>query len=116
MKNMQTKILEAFERIAANAGLEAVQKGDSANTGHVYIQDGFDTLLDIRYSFQSGYCTLALRGPAVTALGLADSPPAYRVGPAGTVTYHALKYADSERVKAMLALVGDIAASRAGAA
>lgn len=109
MNDMQTKVLAEFERVITDLGLDAVRRGEWANTGHVYAQVGFRTHLDISYSFQAGYMSLTLTGPAVDAGHLTDTPPAFRFYPdTGTLAWHSLEYVDGARIEAMFALVADL--------
>lgn len=52
MRSLQDKVLGALEQIAVDAGLEAVQQRDWANTGSVYAQRGFSTVAKFSYDFQ----------------------------------------------------------------
>lgn len=112
MRKMQEKMLAAFEDAAVRAELEAVVQYDWGNTGHVYFQRGFDTLLDLQFAFNQETCSLSLSGLLVERAGLADNPPEWRVHDRTpeTVDYHSLKYNDGQRVKAMFDMLDDLLA------
>lgn len=67
MTTMQDRITAELQHITEAAGLKFVNNGDWANTGHIYVQQGWETLLDARYDFQTDHCTLHCTGPAMEA-------------------------------------------------
>ena len=79
MSEMQDKILKAIRKVATDKGTEAVQRGQWANTGVLFIQptDGFDTLLTVFYDFQDTYFSLHLVGDVVGEF--AESVSAFRL-------------------------------------
>lgn len=112
MSAMQTKILDKLRTAITDGGLEAVDQPEWANTGAVYAMVDLETSFVVRYSFQSSYCTIAASGPAVTAAGLDDNPPVFRVrdnGTAPTVTWHHLDYTDGARLRSMLDVIAGLA-------
>lgn len=67
MTTMQDRITAELQHITEAAGLKFVRNGDWANTGHIYVQQGWETVLDARYDFQTDGCTLYFTGPAMEA-------------------------------------------------
>lgn len=58
MGDMQKKILKAIRERAEKAGLEYVEQPACANTGSVFLMDGFETKLSFGYDFQGAYASL----------------------------------------------------------
>lgn len=56
MQSFQDKVLAQLERIARAVAddLDVVQEAQYANTGTIYVQRGFDTIVRLTYNFQSG--------------------------------------------------------------
>ena len=108
--SMQERILGALTDLAQRAGWQVSIQPQYANTGRVYITaaDAFAVRVELSYHFDTDRCALHFEGPAIEALGLHDSPPQYRYehsGHGGRLSYHALRYADGERITAMLDLL-----------
>jgi hypothetical protein len=116
MGQMQTKILDAIRMaVVSKAGvahMELTNQPQWANTGTVYAQTGFTTLAQMTYSFYDSYCTLALKGPAVTPAScprphMTDGRPDWINEPEG-ITWHALSYGDGPRIERMLDLLARV--------
>lgn len=77
--SMQDRILAALVEIGGRAGCQVNIQPEWANTGRMYITAAttFSTLVELSYQFNPDYCGLHLRGPAIEALGLQDSPPQF---------------------------------------
>ncbi|GGS85231.1 hypothetical protein GCM10010156_49810 [Planobispora rosea] len=105
MPTMQTKILEAIEQTATAAGLDCVNNSDYANTGHLLVQSGFATLIDVDYAFMPTCARIRLTGPLVERFDAKDYG-ALRIRNA--IVYHALTYAtDTDRLYALQRLITD---------
>lgn len=111
MKSMQDKILDVIDA-ATPANLELVVQHDYSNTGYIYVQRGFDTILRLQYSFQTGYCTLHVKGEAVQASmsiieelcgdrGTKHGSP-HAVYDKECLSWHALDYDDGDRIRRMI--------------
>lgn len=74
---MQNKIIDALRVVITSQHLDVAQQPQYANTGTLYAQRGFQTLLEIRYRFNPDYLTLTVRGPAVIANHLTQQPRAF---------------------------------------
>lgn len=90
MSEMQDKILGAIEKVATKHGVEAVKRGQWANTGAIFLQpvEGFDHILTIFYDFQDTYFSLHLVGDVVGEF--AESVSAFRLTADGR--YPTLRY------------------------
>jgi hypothetical protein len=109
--SMQERILGALTNLARRAGWQVSIQPQYANTGRVYITaaNTFTVRLELSYHFDSDSCGLHFNGPAIDALELSDSPSEYRYQRTvrgNVLSYHALRYADGERITAMLDLFG----------
>jgi hypothetical protein len=107
---MQQRILAALTDVGQRAGCQVAVQPQFANTGHVYVTAAttFTTLVEVAYHFDSESCRLLVRGPVIEALQLHDSPPQFRyehTGHGWQLSYHALRYADGQRITAMLDLL-----------
>lgn len=49
--SLQKKVMDHLEKTATEAGLDFVDQKDSGNTGCVFLQDGFKTVLSFCYHF-----------------------------------------------------------------
>lgn len=58
MPTMQEKVLDAIRKRAEKAGLDFVQQASYSNTGLVFLQVGFDTVLSFAYDFQTATMSL----------------------------------------------------------
>jgi len=71
MRSFQSKILSTFETLAQNedSDLELVQLANYANTGVLLVQKGdqFNTLVTVKYDFQSGKSTINFNEATSTA-------------------------------------------------
>jgi hypothetical protein len=108
--SMQDRILGTVTDIAQRAGWQVSVQPQFANTGRVYITaaNTFTVQVELAYHFDTGSCGLHFHGPAIEALDLHDSPPQYRfqcVWRGRVLSYHALRYADGDRITAMLDLL-----------
>jgi len=108
--SMQERILAALSEVGQRAGYHVSIQPQFANTGRVYYTAAatFTTLVELAYRFDTDRCALHLLGPAIEALELHDSPPRFRyehTTHGWQVGYHALRYADGERITAMLDLL-----------
>jgi hypothetical protein len=108
--SMQERILAALTEVGRRAGHQVNIQPEYANTGRVYYtaKDGFALLVELSYQFHADNCLLHLQGPAIEALSLQDSPPQFRYerAPHGwRLSYYALRYADGDRITAMLDLL-----------
>jgi hypothetical protein len=114
MQTMQERVLDAVEQAIRDAGHDPVATREWANTGKVHAMDGLDAVFTLDYQFNSDHATLGLRGPAVVtavAFQIIKDGPLVRVHDLGcgvTATAHYLKYADSARLKAFVALVAGL--------
>jgi hypothetical protein len=108
--SMQERILGTLTDLAQRVGWQVSIQPQYANTGRVYITaaGAFAVQVELSYHFDTDSCGLHFQGPAIEALELHDSPPEYRYErstPGGRLSYHALRYADGERITAMLDLI-----------
>jgi hypothetical protein len=108
--SMQDRILGTIADVAQRAGWQVSVQPQYANTGRVYITaaNTFTVQVELAYHFDTDACGLHLQGPAIEALDLHDSPPQYRYQRASrgkVLSYHALRYADGDRITAMLDLL-----------
>jgi hypothetical protein len=108
--SMQDRILGTIAEIAQHAGWQVSIQPQYANTGRVYITaaNTFTVQVELAYHFDTDSCGLHLQGPAIEALDLHDSSPQYRYQRAWrgkVLSYHALRYADGDRITAMLDLL-----------
>jgi hypothetical protein len=101
MGQMQDKILAELRQSAVDAGLEFAAQPQYANCGTAYILRGLDTVAELQYGFFDGWCSIDVHGPAVTAAGLADNPPRWRVVQ-GVISWHHLAYNDGARLRSLL--------------
>jgi hypothetical protein len=58
MGAMQKKVMGAIKEAAKEAGLDCVVNPNWANTGTIFFQLGFDTVLSCAYDFQDRYACL----------------------------------------------------------
>lgn len=117
MTSMQDKILGILKEVTPE-GLDFIQQGNWANTGHIYVQDGFDTQLDVAYQFNPTSCTIELSGFRVNGSKKywTDCPPTYRhYAPATSagrskvsIAFHALDYTDGQRIKVLIKMYSDL--------
>lgn len=114
MKSMQALIIEQIEKRVTDAGLTLTQAAEWTNTGRLYaIDESLHTEVEIGYSFQADYCSIGLKGPGINELDIDDNPPLWRMDrkPGGNdpsdhiVTFHALDYANAQRLNEMLSLI-----------
>ena len=108
--SMQERILAALTDLAQRAGRQVSIQPQYANTGRVYVTaaDTFAVQVELSYHFDIDYCGPHFQGPAIDALEMHDSPPDYRdehSSQGGRLSYYALRYADGERITAMLDLI-----------
>jgi len=124
MENMQTRILGKIEDAITGADLDAVKRGQWANTGSVFAMNGLMTTLTVRYQFNDTYCTIELYGPSVDYAAeqvdsvtlrpaIEDAPPyPYRLEKKGgklMLSYHYLEYTEGARLTDMVAMVERLA-------
>ena len=107
---MQDRILGTLTGIAQRAGWQVSIQPQYANTGRVYVTaaNTFALQVELAYHFDTDSCGLHFQGPAIEALHLHDSPPQYRyqrTAHGRVLSYHALRYADGDRITAMLGLL-----------
>lgn len=83
MQSMQSKVLANIEKIITDAKLDAVEQSDYANTGTIFAMKGLDTIVSVRYQFDTEACSLRFKGWSVERAGMAktieDNPPLYRL-------------------------------------
>jgi hypothetical protein len=108
--SMQERILAALTDVGQRAGCQVNLQPDYVNTGRMYITTAitFSVLVELSYMFGPDTCQLYFRGPLIEALGLHDSPPRFRyqnTSSGGQLDYHALRYAEGDRIDAMLDLL-----------
>lgn len=117
--SMQDKILAAFRSTVetADPDLEVVEVPQFANTGDLYVQPRgrFSTLLQIRYAFHDGYCTIGFSHHALEAAEyLAPHAPGERPwikgeGANGSLdggpTWFMCRYTESDRIELMLRIL-----------
>lgn len=106
----QDRILAALAEVGQRAGCQVNTQPHFANTGRVYFtaSTAFSTLVELSYHFDTDRCGLHFQGPAIDALQVHDSPPQFRyehTSHGWQLGYHALRYADGERITAMLDLL-----------
>jgi hypothetical protein len=102
---MQNKILDAMTTTITNRHLEAVQPPVYANTGTLYAQRGFETLLEISYRFNTTYMTHTVRVPAAVVEHLKQRPPGASLDidlRGARLTWHHLTYTEGDVIAAML--------------
>jgi hypothetical protein len=114
---MQERILAALIGVGQRAGRHVNTQPQYANTGHVFYTASysFAALAQVSYHFDPDRCTLHLRGPAIEALHLTDSPPLFRYEPTESgwqLSFYVLRYADGEQITAMLDLLARALAAR----
>jgi hypothetical protein len=114
MINWQDKILGAIENNINAVPCDPVIAYEWPNRGEVTALElnTFTTWLVVEFDFQSDYCSLTLRGPAIRALELVDKPPHYRVEAGdgyegGVVAFHMLKYDQGKRINCALRMIYD---------
>ena len=58
--SMQSKVLDAIEKVATEAGYEVAKQAEYANTGSLYIQraGSFTTVMTVAYNFQNTDATI----------------------------------------------------------
>lgn len=105
-QQMQDKILAALRKVAENAKLEFNVQHNYANTGRAYIQAGMRTLAEVKFDFQSTYCSIQIGGPRAHR-ALHANPPRWIVDQ-GAFSWLMLQYNDGERIEGMLGLFGKI--------
>lgn len=79
--SMQTKMLAAIEKVADKHEVEVVHQPQWANTGTLFLQRDWDTLLVITYQFNDTYASIRVSGSRAqgvkTRLGDTDVPGSY---------------------------------------
>lgn len=117
MQSMQTRVLDAIDHELTAHGLDAVQRSQYANTGHVYGMNGLTTYVDIEYGFQDTYCTITITADRLE--GRADAAPTFRAGigsggapKANTVAFLHLEYTNADRIAALMDIVADACPSK----
>jgi hypothetical protein len=108
--SMQERILTALTDLGDRSGCRVTIQRQFANTGRLYYTagTGFTLLVELAYHFDTDSCALHYQGPAIEALHPRDSPPRFRYEHGSTgaqLNFHALRYADGERITAMLDLL-----------
>jgi hypothetical protein len=117
MRTMQAKITDTIRAAVEDVRhLELVQAASAANDGTLYVMGGLATVMTIRYSFQPGYCTVRLAGPAIDR---ADLPPrngpvrplfltsSKEPAPHRTADFHHLAYEEGDRLATLLVIIRD---------
>jgi hypothetical protein len=68
--SMQKKMMDDLEKLAKNNKVEFVVNSSAANTGLAYFMQGWTCILQMRYNFQTGYCSIAIfRGNEIDISG-----------------------------------------------
>jgi hypothetical protein len=88
MRPMQAKVLDKIESLVEGTDYEAVRQAQYDNVGRVYVQLGFETVLDIHYDFQPDSCSFDVYSPKKD-----PSSDAHLV-------LHRMKYRDGEKFNA----------------
>lgn len=116
MSTMQKAILETLTENLPE-GIEARQQPQWANTGRVYFQRGFTTLVELAYDFQDSDGSIRLNDVDPEQLSVRGREGyqggASRPSDGGPWLGWYFKYRDGERIEAMLAAVRDLIKTRA---
>lgn len=64
---VQKKVMDYLERIATDSGLDFVDNKNYSNTGVVYLQHGFKTIISFSYHFDNAFIKIQFYPSGISA-------------------------------------------------